>query len=77
MKGENYYDRKRLINKYEMLDIELKKRLKEAVKYTKTSINPVRLYYQVVYHLDTDEAISKIYGLSICEVKEIRSTKAK
>lgn len=73
MKEESYYDRKRLINKYEMLDIELKKRIKEAVKYSNMSINPVRMYYKIINHLNTDEAISSIYGLEVEDVKEIRN----
>lgn len=69
---ESYNDRKKLIDEYEKLDVEFKKRLKDAVKYTEKSINPIRLYHRVVYHFDTDEVISKIYGLTIEEGKKIR-----
>lgn len=72
MKRESYNDRKRLIDKYEKLDVELKKRIKEVLKHSNMSINPVRMYYEIINHLDTDEAISGIYSLDIDDVREIR-----
>jgi len=72
MKKESYNDRKKLINKYEQLDVALRRRLKEAVKYSHKGVNPVRLYYKIMNHLDTDEAISDIYGLSVEDIKEIK-----
>ena len=72
MKKESYNDRKKLINKYEQLDVDVRKRLKEAVRYSHKGVNPVRLYYKIMNHLDTDEAISRIYGLNIEDIKEIK-----
>ena len=77
MKNESYNDRKKMINKYEQLDVDLRRRLKEAARYSHKGVNPVRLCYKIMNHLDTDEAISDIYGLSIEDVKKIKNTKAK
>jgi len=70
----SYNKRKQMIEEYNEIDSELKKELKLAVRYSKKSINPVRLYYIIKGDEYNDEEISEEYNLSVEVVKKIRTT---